>query len=438
MRLNLFWQYSFYITGAEALILLSLFLWWRLKGGNPLHLFGGAVLGFFAVIVGVFALNVPITDDNYALLWWAVNHVPSHDFSVIAKGVFEPYNECRIVFARLIACLDLYITGSLHFNHLMYVASIGLLIIVGLFLKQTKGNYRLSLAILFLLFQFQYYDSIFWANSALQNIWSVAFGMLSLHWLVKDDLRHFIFALIAALAASFTYGNGLFIWPIILVYYLFKKNYKFLAISLVMCVGTVAGYFYHFTPIISDVSIWKRLWLAIPFSLILLGGSFQFLYQIYLPLLVGIFILLSFFWMIRVGYYIRHPFVFGVLAYLLLCAFTAGIFRGGRGVAEGLSIRYGIYAIAAFICCAIFWGKEYSAKRKNWHSAILLFAICYHFAANFFFFPEVVLRNEKLKRYVNSLPDKSADWYVSPVIPFESRTIVKEAIREGLYRPSEF
>lgn len=437
MLLNLFWQYSICITGAEALLMLSVFLWWHFKRGKALHLYGGAVVCFFAVVVAVFALNVPITDDNYALLQWAVNYVPSRDFGVLVKGIFEPYNECRIVFARVVALIDLYFTGSVHFNHLMYVASTGLLLIAGLFLLQTRRSTRLSLAILFLLFQFQYYDSVFWANSALQNIWSVAFGMLSIYCLVKSHLRYFVFAIMAAIAASFTYGNGLFVWPIVLGYSLYKRNYKHLMLSTAICLGILAIYFHHFTPAVSDMSLVKRMGLAVPFTVVLLGGSFQFLYQIYLPMMGGIFILFSFFWMIRVGYYARYPFVFLVLLYLLLCAFTAGVFRGNRGAAEGLSVRYGIYAITAFISCLIFWGNEYLGKKSKGHSALLALAICYHFAANFFFFPEVMVRNDKLKRYVNSLPDKSADWYMSPVIPFESRTIVKEAIKKGLYCPPE-
>jgi hypothetical protein len=425
-----FWKYSFIITGVECLLLLLVWFLPHLSHTKKFVISIITCVGFFLCIVFLFSFNTPITDDYFALLDWAVRLKTNGD---TFGELVVPYNESRIVFARSIVLLDLYLFKELNFTHLIFVAVIGLLLIAFLFIREVKDNLCVALSIVFLLFQFQYYDSILWANSALQNVWSLLFGMFAIKLLLSNKQSHFSFLIAVVVITVFTYGNGFCLIPIILVYQLIQKRFFRAAILSGVSVLIIVLYFNNFTSLASN-ALWQKTMLnLIPFSLVFLGSSFQFMYQMYLPVVFGALIYVCLILMLKVKFYKTNPFIFLVLVYVLLCSLMAGYFRSSREVIEWMSVRYGIYSVLAVICCVIFLFKTYPLFRNKGAKYLLAASIIFHFASNFFFFPEVVLRKQKLQIFTQSLCNPDAIWTAPPVIPFSARKILQKATSEGIY-----
>ncbi len=238
-----FWKYSFLVVGAEGLLLAFIWLIPQLKNSQK---WMGAAIGcvaFFFSIVFLFAYNLPITDDYFALVEWLLKF--KQDTNIL-RGLTVPYNESRIVFTRAVCLLDFYFFKELNFIHLILFAATGLVFIAYLFIKEVKENRLMAVAIVFLLFQFQYYDAVFWATSALQNIWSLLFGMLCIKLLLSDKKSDFIFLTATLIITVFTYGNGFSLIPVVLLYQLMQKN-LFKAVVL----GCVSILIFFYTSIIS-------------------------------------------------------------------------------------------------------------------------------------------------------------------------------------------
>ena len=178
----------------------------------------------------------------------------------------------------------------------------------------------------------------------------------------------------------------------------------------------------------------QRIFNTILFSVLFLGGSVQFLYQMYLPALLGILIYIFFFKMIITRYHQKNPMVFMVLSYVILSGMMAGWVRGSTSLSIALSMRYGIFSIVGMICCLIyiFENQEVTTFKTK---LLVTFCLLIHFASSFFFFPEVIVRKEKLETFICTIKENKTVIPQPPAITPDAESITKEAIEKGIYKP---
>jgi len=126
---------------------------------------------FYCFFIFKFSINVPFWDDYDSFLSF-LQDFDKQDLVGKLGILFSQHNEHRIFLARISGLLDYVLTGSLHFNHLIYFGNI-LLLLVGLFLflfhRRTKNELYTFLPITLLLFNFQ--TASLWATGSLQHPW---------------------------------------------------------------------------------------------------------------------------------------------------------------------------------------------------------------------------------------------------------------------------
>ncbi len=376
-------------------------------------------------------------DDYKAIYSWANAYLPNHSFVQSIKAIFIPYNECRIVFSRSLYYLDYLVFGSIDLRHLLLVSQVGLVLIFGLLiyhLKSIESKSLLVVLVALIFFQFEYYDSIFWTNAALQNVWSIAFGILTFSFIQKNSIIHFTLSLIFGTLALLTYGNGMLVLLILMAYLIFKRRYFHAALSVLIYSLAVYLYFKDFMINEATAFTFQRIFNTILFSVLFLGGSVQFLYQMYLPTLLGMLLYFFFFKMIITRYHHKNPMVFMVLSYVILSGMMAGWVRGTTSLSIALSMRYGIFSAVGMICCLIYFYENQEAKYFK-TKLLIPFCLLIHFASNFFFFPEVIVRKEKLETFISTIKENKTVTPQPPAITPDAESITKEAIEKGIYKP---
>lgn len=168
----------------------------------------------FAVVWNYYAVNVPKWDDH-ALRNFLYLFDQEDTFSGKIYQFFRQHNEHRIVYDRLIAFLDYHLTGKLNFRHLMAVGNLSLvgllLICADLFRREGRALvYALPVALIIL--NLANWENMFWGMAALQNFSVVLWVVLSIYWLTYT--KRWGLAIVSAILATLTSGNGILVWPI--------------------------------------------------------------------------------------------------------------------------------------------------------------------------------------------------------------------------------
>ena len=177
-----------------------------------------------------YAVNVPKWDDH-ALKTFLSNLEKEPSFSGDMYLFFKQHNEHRIVYDRLVTWLDFHLFGKFNYLHLMVVGNLsllGLLVIFWLALSEAstppstllKRRSFLSLAngllylppVAYLLLNLSQWENMFWGMAALQNF-TVVFWIFWAIYLLAFTQKIGA-ALVVAVAATLTSGNGLLVWPV--------------------------------------------------------------------------------------------------------------------------------------------------------------------------------------------------------------------------------
>ena len=225
-------------------------------------------IGLFWYVWETYAANVPKWDDHVLRFFlFALDEETS--FSGKVYQFVKQHNEHRIVYDRLIAWLDYHLTGKLNFVHLMFVGNLSLLGLIalfgrvlnqsagaqgGAFTRRTSVNWRVGMTYLppvaFLLLNLSHWENMFWGMAALQNFTVMLWVFLAIYVIAYTQKTGL--ALILALAATLTSGNGLLVWPVGFGMLLLKtgiagrKEYKVILQWGAGAILSFAGYFWGY------------------------------------------------------------------------------------------------------------------------------------------------------------------------------------------------
>ncbi len=202
---------------------------------------------FFFLIQNKFIVNAPYSDDWNAINGLVIRYFSAGDsFFDKLSLIIGQNNEHREGYLSIIAIIQFWIFGNINYKLFDLLGSISILgvffILYGYILKFKKPRW-IILPIAFILFNFLYYQNSFWAICALQNNTILFFVLVTFYFLVDLNSKFkFTLALLFAVLATFTSGNGLLVFISALP--LFKgSNPKFISIWLITFLFIVILYY---------------------------------------------------------------------------------------------------------------------------------------------------------------------------------------------------
>lgn len=311
------------------------------------------------------ALNLPILDDYDALLGF-LNQITQLDSTSSKAAYFlaSQHNEYKLFFTHGIAWLVYDLCGYIDFRILFAIGN-GFVLLLAILLwkmfqpncKDLKTRLAYFTPVSWLLFQLQYWETLNWAMTGIQNIAVLVFSLGAIYLLVREERWAFCCALAFLILAVSSSGNGLIIIPIGVLILALARRYARVANWLVVSAGCIAAYAYRYNVMVSAThprnSIFSTFHPLSPgYVLAFIGsaGSFPFKAGSFL---LGILLCVFFVYMARRGYIRKNPLVSYCVLFLLLTAIGVAGIRSDLGVEQSLSSRYTLYS-ALFLIFAWF------------------------------------------------------------------------------------
>ena len=200
-----------------------------------------------------------------------VNYIAFDDITIL--GVIPPFGEAnlyerwklltdlfpehRLVFSRSVILLLYGMFGKVNLIWPMIIANTCWALCAFVFYRAfTRLGISLwyFVPVMWLWFNIQSFENIFWGVSSLCNFGVILFFLSALYYAAFHP-RKIVIALAFALAATFTYGNGLMVFPVMGLIYLVSGYRRQFFITLFTAALVAIVYFIDFTPITQNLDI---------------------------------------------------------------------------------------------------------------------------------------------------------------------------------------
>lgn len=181
----------------------------------------------FAYFIYILRFSIPFpNEDDLPVIFGFINHAfPFDDQSL--KLFFTPFREHVILPAKIIAYLQVIISGCVNLKAMVVVGNLCWIRVAWLLYrgsKEAKIPSLYFLPVLFILFQLQFTETALWPMAVWSNMVVIWLVFESIHLLINNEqkLSHwrFTLAFLCAVGATFSNGNGLlsiFIGLVILI-----------------------------------------------------------------------------------------------------------------------------------------------------------------------------------------------------------------------------
>ncbi|HEV7349161.1 hypothetical protein [Telluribacter sp.] len=173
------------------------------------------------------------------------------------RRLTDLFPEHRLVFSRSLVLFFYQVLGRVDLVWLMVVGNLCWAGCAWLFYRVFR-KLGLSLwyfvPVMWLWFQIQSFENIYWGVSSLCNFGVIFFALLAFY-LATHHPRRLVAALLAAVAATFTYGNGLMAFPVLagLAWITGRRKPFFITVAVTAFIAFI--YFIDFTPITQSLSL---------------------------------------------------------------------------------------------------------------------------------------------------------------------------------------
>lgn len=396
------------------------------------------------------AVNVPFEDDFDSALAFASNYLyKTPSFIGKIQGIFSQHNEHRIVLDRLAFLTDYQLTGHINFRHLILFGNLSLLLVLGLlYASAFNGLTRIQKLLYFLpvpllLFQMHFWELTVWGMASIQNLYIVAFALLSFYALSRSQKPvWFWIAVGSAFVATFTSGNGIFVFMIGLPVLALQKNYRLLAIWTAIGLATAAIYFWGYTKPGHHPPIFETLTKSpgqfFDYFFTLTGSDFaaQPTWAVragrwMLALFVGLFA-----WKAAKQQLTSNVTLLALLSFMYLTSLSVTLARSGFGIVQALSPRYGILPVMLLIglyLLTIETVKHRLAQPILAGVGLLLAAYLCHYSydANL---PKVTDRTALLQYSSALYNDNKNNLILYRSDNGEAKDIFQDALKRGIYQ----
>ena len=384
-----------------------------------------------------------------------------------------------MVIGKLVTLLYYSITGHLNFTFLHIAGAcftLGTLYLFWNSYRESKLKWWYFLPVPFLLFQLQYHLVFLWAICSLQHQPVIFFVSLSMLLLARN---RFGWALFAAVCATYSMSNGIFVWVSGAVILILRSNYKLLGIWCVTGAAAIGFYFLGLTTQGNETSIafFKQYpHLSFLGFFAFLGGLFDFfpekaiVTRSVLPVImglavmvwIGIWLLTLFlswikktfnlskelpefvdqFSVLEKGRKTFQEFLLGILVFLLMNALIIGLLRPRFGFFVMIVSNYKMYpalfliiAYLSFISSTV----KINLQKRGFQLAMALSVVIWGMSI-FSYLPVI----EERKKYLSiNGYNQEFNGYGLGHVPFSAGAryvdiLMKEMVAMGIYQyPSE-
>ncbi len=443
LNLNLeFWGLGLQHLGIELTVLSSLFyLYFILENPKKYILFSVSASVLFFVFLFLNSANIPIMDD-FSMLDF-INHYStsetwSEKFSLITS--FYSGFETRPVVIRLIYILFFKITNEINIKTIVLVCNVSLLLILillALSFWQNKLKWKIIFLVSIFLLQFAFYDSIVYSTPAIDYQFAVLFFMITLFIIQKKTWHFQLGAFACSLLSAGSLGNGIFVFPIVLLYLFIEKKWTWFSIWFIGFGLFSAFYFRGFAINKLSTGFFPFSFAEyFKYSCCFLGSSFQFFYYLQVPFAIGLLLWILFLTLTLKKYYKTNFLVYGLILFLLLSSAANAVFRLNAGIETAITNRYAFFSVVA-VAASLTAIYEITGEKTQRFIIPALFSIgiVYHLASGLFFFPEVPLRKQRLEKFISEIKNSKPVSPFFPIIPSNGEAIVRESIKNKIYFP---
>lgn len=364
---------------------------------------------FFWLIYRI-SLNIPFFDD-FDSIGGFIQSMRSASVGQQISLLFGQYAEHKIVYTRFIAWLDFLLTGQIHFKALIFWGILGLLGMQFVFyrvMKHMKQSLFVLVPISFVLLNFQYWENLVSAMTALQNLNSPFFALLFCYLLAFRGFSVSVY--LVALLAVFTSGNGLVLLPLGFVYGLIaKRNVKEMGLWVGFSLILVGIYFSNYqalpsvfggrTPML--YSLQHPLLFMANLSLFLTStfeaftfSSFVLNYVVAAAILIGLILYTLRFFKTTSRTNTQY-FLVLAFAYLIGTAVLVALNRGGDPSHMFFS-RYRIYSSLLF-CLVYVALLDWKPIRSTWTFSLFTGFALLFFTSSFVYFASILTHFDEMK-----------------------------------------
>lgn len=393
------------------------------------------------------AFNIPFWDEYDAALG-LLNTWDSLSVGDRLRSLFRLHNEHRIFSYHTLVALQYEIFGKVNFTHLLIFSNLFLLPILWILYKLCDGYLKHPAAfipVVFFLFV-PMHEISNWGIMNMNgiNLYLVVFA--SLYLLGKSSFASFTASIALALLATFSYGSGMFVFPVgLLVLYLnkrveSKKIWIWIGIGIVAVMIYFLGYQsadHHPSPFDAfkqpfHAFLFFILFFSNPFSLLLLKKTI-------LMLIAGGIVLGTFSYLL---WYSRsqlekHRLLLAYLCFFVLCAAAATVSRFTLGIHAALAPRY-ILMPVLFIIIMYIWLLRLKIIDQPRHIFVFIFL------SIILFMIRLNDAQSKMNRHSRQLKEGLISWHMEPEqsrLAYPNRhkaaMLFSKTQKNGLYQPPE-
>lgn len=360
-------------------------------------------LCFYGIVINYSISHMPIWDDYGVVLDYICNYTDSQNLSETLSILYEPHMESRFVFIKTIVLILFEINQFICIEPMIWLSAIAWIILFLIILKNfkpvnLKPMYILPIALI--MFQFEFYDAIVWGTSAMQYNFVLLFACISFLFALKESYFSLIYAFLFSIIGAFTFGNGLLIILVLCFLFGIQKRWGALVAGIAISIVLYYVYFLKHQESSLDITLLVRNAYQYPaYILTFLGSSIQWMYNKWISFSVGLFLACLFVWLIRQHYFLKNKLIFLLLCFIIASAFMAAVLRlKVENFDQALASRYGIFS-ALFIALLFIAYAELGYISISGLKKFIYIALILNISAGFFYYPEVLIRKNKLERF---------------------------------------
>lgn len=313
-------------------------------------LFSFVVAAGFVAFILKYAQAIPIADDFDAIFNFILNYDAATNWQEKIQLIFAPHNEHRIALVRLEALMLYKITGQVQLLPMMWIGSLSVLLAIFMLWKtleekQICEKWKLILPVLLLILNPQWFELALWAMTT-TALSVVATALVSMYFAHRKKI---VWALCFSILTTYSNGNGMLVFPLIIAIFLFQKDY-WKTIITTACFGIITVLYLHNLTTFgsgagSGFGVLSNPAGFVEFTFAFLGSALQVPGLTIVAVVLGALICAFGVYLAATKYYLKNPVLFYTLCFLVL---TAGVVANGRvetGIAGAFAFRYKIYSV---------------------------------------------------------------------------------------------
>lgn len=421
---------------------------------------------YYVVTVLIYAYDFPYMDD-YPTVVDFLNRLPTA--TTIGQKVsllLEQNNFHRLVLVKLLAWLDVLLTGSVDFRLFQYVGLAFLLLTTGLLWQSLtrwttptpllgkegatlgrvaeapslprRGLGVVFLPVLFLLFQFQGWNIAFWSIVAVSNVGAPALALLAF-WLANR--KQAVWAIAVGLVALFTNGNGILVLPLLIGGWAMQGRWRWVLATLTVTLPALWVYFQHYEnpagPSPATLLRPEKLVHLLALDTAFLGALVYHPAIAWLPIVLGSFTMLWMVYLLRIRYDRTNPTLFWLLVFLHLSGLMLAVNRIQNDTSIVFASRYrnitALHIAATYLTVA----QVLARRQVRWQNAFVGLAVLGTFGlwgvSNWTYHSKIV-RFRELKQTDNLLWQRYGQ--IRACAPqYQPARRLSELARQGSFRP---